>query len=563
MRCIAALLVLFNLGALQFTLPTVAHAQWRADGVPVSILADIVFTDPLVSVSDGTGGVIVAWLDRRSGVHNDVYAQRLNAGGVPQWTINGVDVCPIKSEHQLPQIVADGTGGAILIWDDFRTGTSRDIYAQRLDAAGAPQWTTDGVVVCTATENQWLSGAVADGAGGAFIVWDDRRSGSNYDVYVQRVDASGTPLWTPDGVALCTLTSPQRFPVVVASAGGAIVAWQDNRNDFGDIFVQRVDAAGNPQWTANGVAVCVATSGQIVSDIVPDGTGGAIMVWSDFRSGFGDIYAQRVGAAGSVAWAVNGVAISGAPEDEVTPVITSDGAGGAIVAWSTEFAGDYNVLAQRVNGAGGVQWGPAGVNVSAAAGAQQVSSIVGDGASGAIVTWSDTRDGNEDVYAQRVDALGAGQWTFNGIPICTADDSQNRGASVADGAGGAILAWHDRRDGSYDVYAHHVTALGDVPTAVDTPRPGPALVVRGAYPNPFSAATAIDVELRAPAAIHLAVFDVAGRRVREMTLPESTGSLRVEFDGRDALGALLPSGVYFCRIQARGESVTRKVVIAR
>src|SRR5687768_18288989 len=41
--------------------------------------------------SDGAGGIIVAWEDRRS-TPSDIFAQRLNAAGVAQWLPNGIPI---------------------------------------------------------------------------------------------------------------------------------------------------------------------------------------------------------------------------------------------------------------------------------------------------------------------------------------------------------------------------------------------------------------------------------------------------------------------------------------
>ena len=61
-----------------------------------------------------------------------------------------------------------------------------DIYAQRVNAAGSPQWTADGVALCTAANDQRDPTIVSDGAGGAIVTWDDRRNGG-YDIYAQHV----------------------------------------------------------------------------------------------------------------------------------------------------------------------------------------------------------------------------------------------------------------------------------------------------------------------------------------------------------------------------------------
>ena len=52
------------------------------------------------------------------------------------WTHNGVPVAVIQGNQLSVQMVADGDGGAILSWDDFRSWTTNDVYAQGIDALG-------------------------------------------------------------------------------------------------------------------------------------------------------------------------------------------------------------------------------------------------------------------------------------------------------------------------------------------------------------------------------------------------------------------------------------------
>jgi hypothetical protein len=47
--------------------------------------------------------------------------------------------------------------------------------------------------------------------------------------------------------------------IVSDNAGGAIIAWRDTRSVNWDVYAQRVNASGVAQWTANGVPLCAAT----------------------------------------------------------------------------------------------------------------------------------------------------------------------------------------------------------------------------------------------------------------------------------------------------------------
>jgi hypothetical protein len=432
-------------------------AQWTADGVGICT-APNTQANPVMTTDD-SGGAIVAWQDLRSGTNYDIYAQLLDADGVAQWTADGIMVCAAVHDQTIPRITSDGSGGAIITWQDNRGGTYGDIYAQRVNAAGIPQWTAGGVAVCTAGEEQASPDIISDGTGGAIVTWQDYRSGSSNDIYAQRLSAGGVAQWAADGVALCTASYGQSLPRIVSDrSGGAIIAWQDARGGSNnDIYAQRVDASGAAQWTANGVAISTEGYSQSYPQIIPNGSGGAIITWEDHRvGGSGDIYVQRVDPSGVAQWTTDGVAVCTAASDQESPQIVSDGSGGAIIAWQDYRSGTgYDTYAQRVNASGGVQWTTDGVAVSTAVYNQESPQITTDGASGAIVTWRDNRGGSYyDIYVQRVSASGAMQWTVGGADICTAPYSQENLQIVSDGFGGAIIAWQDHRDAiSTRIYA--------------------------------------------------------------------------------------------------------------
>ena len=458
---------------LSLLLPRPAAAAWPTDplvNVPLCTATGDQYLP--TSVSDGAGGAIVAWYDLRNG-NRDIYAQRISAAGTVQWTANGVALCTATGQQYCPTIAADGTGGAIITWFDGRSGTGQyDIYAQRISAGGTVQWTADGVALCTATSGQWYPTIVADGAGGAIVTWTDYRRG-NADIYAQRISAAGTVQWTANGVALCTATDEQVYPTIVADgAGGAIVTWGDQRSGAGnwDIYAQRISAAGVVQWAADGVALCSATGGQDSPAIASDGGSGAIVTWWDYRSGNYDIYAQRILASGAINWAANGVALCSATGWQGSLAIIPDGAGGAIVTWDDDRSSNWDIYAQKIAAAGTVQWTANGVALCTATGDQQVPTITSDGAAGAIVTWQDQRSGsNYDIYAQRILAGGTPQWTANGVALCTATGSQDYPSIISDGAAGAIVSWRDARNGNADVYAQRVGSTGQVGRGCEVP----------------------------------------------------------------------------------------------
>jgi flagellar hook assembly protein FlgD len=72
-----------------------------------------------------------------------------------------------------------------------------------------------------------------------------------------------------------------------------------------------------------------------------------------------------------------------------------------------------------------------------------------------------------------------------------------------------------------------------------------------AVPNPFSPETTIRFALPEKAPVRLGVYEVTGRLVRSFETPRlSAGVHEIRWDGRDAHGAPVASGIYFARLEA-------------
>lgn len=89
-----------------------------------------------------------------------------------------------------------------------------------------------------------------------------------------------------------------------------------------------------------------------------------------------------------------------------------------------------------------------------------------------------------------------------------------------------------------------------------------ALALHPNHTNPFHPPTAITFELPRAAPVTVRIFDGNGRLVRvllETRLP--AGTRAVAWDGRDAAGRRLASGVYICRLETGSAALTRKIVL--
>jgi len=114
----------------------------------------------------------------------------------------------------------------------------------------------------------------------------------------------------------------------------------------------------------------------------------------------------------------------------------------------------------------------------------------------------------------------------------------------------------------YEIYTAGAGGICKTPTAVDAPVRETALSQN--YPNPFNPSTVIDFALPEAADVSLNVFDANGRLVRSLARARmNAGPHSARWDGRDAEGDAVASGVYFYRLQSGETTITRKMVLLK
>lgn len=542
---------------------TPAQADWPSEGVYLDTVTHY-YPDEQIA-PDGDSGAIVVWTRWRDRWgNNDLFAQRVSATGAIMWTTGGVPICSAFREKYAPLIVADNSGGAIIAWNDGRDSadccSSSHVYLQRVDRHGTPAWALDGIRVLDA-ENDRLTALVADGAGGAIVLWNERRADISY-VFAQCIDADGDNQWSPDGEVVCEGCYPE-YPVAEPDgAGGVVVAWNDSRVQQYELFLQHLNPSGTALWPANGTPASASSSWKVTPRIACDGAGGAFVVWSDFGNSDFLVYAQRIDASGNVAWGADGIRVSSTDANQSSPTVVRDGFAGAIVVWQEGPQGS-KVRAQRFDAFGSGQWPAGGINVCEMPTDQGRASAHSDENGGAVITWLDSRT-PWVLVSQRVNSEGERLWADGGIVLGPGVIPGSYGPTViSNGNGGTIVAREVGTEAQSSLFVHGISADGDAPTAI-VPLTPPSLAVSESFPNPFASTTRVDMVLRRAGPVFADVFDVAGRRVRAMPVQHfGSGTQSIAFDGRNDAGRTLPSGVYFLRLEVNGETITRKMVIAR
>lgn len=336
-------------------------------------------------ISDGAGGAIIATdysYDERSS-----FIIKIDSDGNFTWGEKGVSIrSRDKYQSNTLRLVSDGDGGAIVIWEELQTEpgpephqpkTTNRIFAQRINTQGDLPWGKDGVILYTTPEGVFSEEieAISDGSGSAIAVWMQVPEGKVeegspeallMDLFVQKVDTSGNISWRPNGVPMeivkaAGYTFPS-IPVLVSdSSGGAIVIWRDMRqstNGGSSIYAQKIGADGSQAWAPGGMHVASAALNPFFS-IVSDSSGGAIFSYS----AQGGLHVQKLNTDGKVVWKDNGVLVTDSDCD--SHFLASDGQGGVIIAWGRGEAifEAEKASIQRIDAAGRFLWGTEGIQL--------------------------------------------------------------------------------------------------------------------------------------------------------------------------------------------------------
>lgn len=450
-----------------------ARAQWSSD--PLANLA--VCAQPgdqavpeIAAVGDGR--TWVGWFDNRSGSYA-LYVQLLDRDGVPQLPADGLLVSANPQSTALVgwDLEADPSGDAVLVFTDTRAGSDLDVYAYRITPAGSFAWGPNGVTL-SANDDYEPSPNVARLDDGSFaFVWSRSPSSGGGSVRHQRLDAAGTPLHAPEGLAISGTASERPGFADVVPGGGAtyVVQWLRDVASFSSprhIRAQKFDGAGAPLWPAFAPVYDAGPVPIAYWPVVqPDGQGGAVFAWHRSSVNTFDCLVQRLDANGLEVFPHNGVeVVVAAGLQEFSPslawlegsqemIVACNQRNGAQSQWATR--------AQRISSGGLRLWGDAGVELAPLDGVTESFERCVPFGDGAIVAWFEsTGFGQTRVLARRLDGAGADVWGPAPVAVSSLLSAKDDLEVAIDGAGSARFAWHDERSDQGDVYAQDVNEDG-------------------------------------------------------------------------------------------------------
>ncbi|MBL8923213.1 MAG: hypothetical protein JNJ54_30460 [Myxococcaceae bacterium] len=407
---------------------------------------------PRAAADPASGTAFVVWEDTRN-LESDIYGTRVSAAGA----VSAVVPINRAAAAQDKADVAFNGADFIVVWTDRRSSTNgADIYAARVSTAGAVLDATGVLLSGAAGDQDWPAIAVGGAGADQFVVWRDGRN-TTTDVFGTALTGSATPV-TPMGVPVSTGGGAEAEPKLDGESTRYLVAFSDTRNGTPDIYATRV-TLGPTVLVEDpaGVLVSIAANQQSTPALASDGTS-FLAAWQDFRDGGADVFAIRVALTGAFLDAAPFV-VSAAPGNESVPAVAFDGTN-YVVAWSDLRTPVAQVYAARVSPAGAVL-DPTGLAVTSNPTLPAVAPSIASLDGGSLVVWqAGLSPMNTDIYGARLSNAGLVLDT-TGFPISAAAGTQS-GPKVTVHDGDYLVAWTDTRNGNADIFAARVSTSGVV-----------------------------------------------------------------------------------------------------
>jgi len=119
--------------------------------------------------------------------------------------------------------------------------------------------------------------------------------------------------------------------------------------------------------------------------------------------------------------------------------------------------------------------------------------------------------------------------------------------------------------GTRDILQAAKIRLTDIPTSVDEENSLPVeFSLAQNYPNPFNARTSISYAIDTECGVQLAIYDILGRKISTLVNDNKLpGQHRAIWDGINADGSAVSSGVYFYRLIAGEKIISKQMMLLK
>jgi len=257
-------------------------------------------TNPVIALTEnfGTATTAVAWEDDRNG-NSDIYLEILDASG-NRLLPNDLHVADTLNNEYSPTLAFDSQDNLYVAW--VENAASQEIYMSKYDINGN---LISGRIALKTTSDQEYSPKISfDATDNLYLIYT-KETGGIKKVLVAKYNTSLAQVWEKNP-NVESMTSNQYSGSLGIYGSTMYAIWNDDRNTNKDVYAQKIDASGNPLW-ANDLKVNIGldTADQLSPDIAVRSGLTAVGVWQDNRSGRSEVYASEFTDPASVVGAAN------------------------------------------------------------------------------------------------------------------------------------------------------------------------------------------------------------------------------------------------------------------
>lgn len=275
------------------------------DTAGVSSLSSPIYVDStcistpykLIRVSDSSVAIVYSRTERTTPLNKEgIYMQQYSYIGSQKWTYGGVVVSRNARIGPRFDAVSISDTGIFVSW--VEADSVNRVKYQIISSNGLPVLDSLGVDIATSGKNIIGVQSRLGVDGSVYVTFY-----SDSVIYVSRITKTGVIAWNNAGVIVNEWALHGSWPETVSLPNGdLLVAWVDKRNNSQtmlDIYSQRIDSSGSILWTYGGAPVCVRDNSQYGLQIVGSDTN-PILVWIDARSDSQGVYASMINQNGSL-----------------------------------------------------------------------------------------------------------------------------------------------------------------------------------------------------------------------------------------------------------------------
>lgn len=351
-----------DLDPYAYRIDAAGNFLWGANGVALSTDAEFEANPALARASDGH--FVCAWTRSPSSGPGSIRIQRLDANGAASYAQDGIAINGPASEKPGFARVAAALGGDYVVSfvrDTATFASPRHVRAQKFDAAGNALWNGGAPVAIFDASSVPIAHTpelLSDGSGGAILGWYRASGASDFGCFVQRVDASGLELFPHNGVSVAndaSFTELNPSLAYLEASDELVVAFvkKNAAQSQAGLAVQKISAAGARLWTDSGVELRPLDSAfESFARALPFGDGAVVLAFHEptFGSTSKYVYGFRVDGNGAHVWATVPVVACSTLAGKDDLVACIDRTGVARLAWDDERAESVGDLyAQNVD----------------------------------------------------------------------------------------------------------------------------------------------------------------------------------------------------------------------